>query len=164
MIIDNKDKLVAEKFANLLFLGLLAIVVVALYIFDLYKDPVWGRTGIMAVIVVSAVYLSHVLWGIIRNYHYFYFSDESAIKLVFRYYSLTPFFKQLRTIEIKKEDFYNSKVQTKASGLQEYLILFQKTPKGIAKYPGISISLLSKKNKESLLFALGKYQKQVNLN
>ena len=87
------------------------------------------------------------------KYTYFYFSNNGS-NLVFKFYSLQPFFGKARTIEIPKKNFMKSNIEASFFGKRDSLILFQKTPRGVAKYPPISLTLLNKKQKKELQKAL----------
>ncbi len=80
-------------------------------------------------------------------------------KLVFRYYSLAHFSKRLQAVEIKKATFYKFEFRKKLLGLQSYVILYQKVAQNIAKYPPISVSLLSKRQRNELVTSLTMFQK-----
>jgi hypothetical protein len=61
------------------------------------------------------------------------------------------------TIEIHKEDFVKFQINSSLFKMREYLIVYQKLKKGIAKYPPISITGLSKKDKAKLINQLSLY-------
>ena len=87
--------------------------------------------------------------------HYFYFSGQ-GFKLIFRYYSLSALFKKPNSVEIPKAEFIKYQYEKKMLGLRSYLVLYQQTQNGIAKYPPISISLLKKRETADLLKFLKK--------
>jgi hypothetical protein len=100
------------------------------------------------------------MWGIVRDHNYFYYTDQ-RLKLVFRYYSVASFISNPNSVEIKKTDFLKFEVEKKLLGLRKYLILYQKTPKGVAKYPPISISLLKKAEEKVLSDSLLKVKAEI---
>jgi len=68
--------------------------------------------------------------------------------------------KRQNSVEIRKEEFYKFAFEEKMFGLRKYLILYQITGKGIAKYQPISISLLNKNQKQDLSVSLTYFQKE----
>ena len=85
----------------------------------------------------------------LRDYHYIYFSDNGN-KIVFRFYSMQLFSGKKQTIEMYKKDFVKFQTSSLLFKMRDYLIVYQKLKKGIAKYPPISITGLSKKDKANL--------------
>ena len=61
------------------------------------------------------------------------------------------------TIEIHKKDFVKFQTNSSLFKMRDYLIIYQKLLKGIAKYPPISITGLSKKDKAKLITQLSLY-------
>ncbi|MDR1673337.1 MAG: hypothetical protein LBS09_07780 [Bacteroidales bacterium] len=83
------------------------------------------------------------------EYTYFYFSGNGK-NLIFRFYSMRNFYGKPKSIEIAKTNFYKYDVIFKFFNKKEMLVLYQKTPKGIAKYPPIPLTLLTKNQKTEL--------------
>jgi hypothetical protein len=141
MIIDNKRSVVGVKLRWRFFLLLLCILIVL----SLFRETFLGIDRIVYILSFTGFYCIYYLWGIIRDYHYFYCNDI-GIKLIFKYYSLAPFSKRLRSIEIDKNRFYKFNLEKKWMGLRLYLSLFQQSSGGIAKYPPISLGLVRRKD------------------
>ena len=99
--------------------------------------------------VLSVLFLVFYWFQYNMKYTYFYFSNNGK-NLVFKFYSMQLFFGKPRTIEISKNNFVKYDIEMSFFGKRESLILYQKTPKGVAKYPPISLTLLSKKQKQEL--------------
>lgn len=158
MIIDIKRITIGLQLRKLLFIVLLGIAIVLFYYMDIFRDGLFGITGSTWTIVLVSLYVVYYAWGIIRNYHYFFYNDMGG-KLVFRYYSLAPLSKRLHTVEIPKDRFYKFEIVKKLFGMQIYVILYQKTPQGIAKYPPVSISLIKNRQRNDLQASLLMFQK-----
>jgi hypothetical protein len=99
--------------------------------------------------VLSALFLLFYWYQYKMEYTYFYFSNSSN-NLVFKFYSLRNLYGKPKTIEIAKTNFVKYDIVTDFLGKKEALVLYQKTPKGIAKYPPISLTLLTPKQKTEL--------------
>ena len=80
-------------------------------------------------------------------------------RIVIRYYSLAPLSKRHQSIEIDKHLFQKYKIEKKLFGLQQYLILFQKASGGLAKYPSVSLGLLSAKERKQIIDSLEMFKK-----
>lgn len=93
-----------------------------------------------------------IIMGIFRfNYIVFYAGPD---KIRVRFKSLTPFNSPSNSVVIKIEDFHSYEIKTSLMGYKKVLILFQKTPSGLAKYPGIGFSALTDAEIEKIKKAL----------
>ncbi len=90
----------------------------------------------------------YVLLALSKPY-YFSFKDANE-KLVFRFYNAHPFFMKPRAIELNNKLLAKYEVKKKLWGLQKFIIIHQHTPKGIAKYPPISVSAVGPQQWEKL--------------
>ena len=160
MIIDIKRITIGLQLRKLLFIVLLGMAIVIFYYMDIFRDGLLGIAGSIWTILLVSLYVIYYVWGIIRNYNYFFYNDMGG-KLVFRYYSLAPLSKRLHSVEIPKESFYKFEIVKKFYGLQIYVILYQKTPQGIAKYPPVSISLIKNCQRSDMQASLLMFQKTI---
>ncbi len=158
MVIDKKSTIINLHLRKLLLIVLVSLAVVLLLYFDVFSKEFLGFEQKYLIFLLIILYLIYYFWGVVRDYHYFYYSDLSPSKLVFRFYSLAPLSKRQNSIEVRKDEFYKFAFTEKMFGLRQYLVLYQKTPKGIAKYKPISISLLKKSEKQDLSVALSYFQ------
>jgi hypothetical protein len=94
-----------------------------------------------------------MLFNTLRQFHYVYFSDAGE-RIVLRYFSMGAFIYKKHSIEIGKSEFIGYEMQKQLFGLREKLILKARTGKGLAKYPPVSITALTRKEKENLIQAL----------
>jgi hypothetical protein len=149
MIIDTKEEALTlrntKHFAVIVF-SVLIIITVFLAPFDqMVKGIIYGT--------LSCVFLAFYWFQYQMHYTYFYFSNNSK-NLVFRFYSLRFFSGKPKTIEIAKSSFVKYDIVTSFFNKKDSLVLYQKTTKGVAKYPPISLTLLGKKQKTELKRAL----------
>jgi hypothetical protein len=161
MILNNKRRTINFQLRRFLILFLTAtIIIVICYLnYFAYPDPFISRGKLIGIIVL--LFLLYYLSGILRNYNFFYFTDNGT-KLVFRYYSLRPMNKKQSAVEIEKLTFFDYKIEKIFFGFIKKLVLFQVIKDKIAKYPSISISLLSKKEISQLENSLKSYIKKMN--
>jgi len=103
--------------------------------------------------ILSVIFLIFYCFQYRMHYTYLYFSNNSK-NLVFRFYSLRNFYGKPKTIEISKSSFLKYDIVTSFFSKKDSLVLYQKTAKGVAKYPPISLTLLGKNQKTELKRAL----------
>ncbi|PLX01150.1 MAG: hypothetical protein C0594_14125 [Marinilabiliales bacterium] len=158
MEVDNRKTL--EKVKKTLFT--LPVVFVTLIVGIIFL-PIFDGTVLndyrthMAVGAGAGYFLIMIFYALKRK-NYIYLSDNSS-KIEMRFFSMQLFAKKRTAIEIPKTSFYKYDLQKKSIGLVEEVTLFQKTPKGVAKYPPVSITALTKKEREDFFAILNKYKK-----
>ena len=149
MIIDTKEEALTlrhtKSFAIIAFSVLIIVTVVFASFGQMLKNIIYGA--------LSIVFLVFYWFQYKMNYTYFYFSNNSK-NLVFKFYSLRFFSGKPKTIEISKSNFLKYDIVTSFFDKKDSLVLYQKTAKGVAKYPPISLTLLRKKQKTELKRAL----------
>lgn len=103
---------------------------------------VWKEMDIAALILGGVLILSIVAVQFVNLLYVSYSSEGDQV--VIRYYPIITFFgKEYNSVEFTKFAFQNAEV--KRTLLFSDLIISVKTKKGIAHYPEISLSALSKK-------------------
>ena len=156
-VIDNRKTALRVQKRRFLFIPVLTTLVVILWYVNPEYDVIFGLNRYIYIIGIIAAYLLFYFWGTIRGYQYFYYNDM-GIKLIFKYYSLSPMNKRQHSVEIHKSSFYSFDIEKKRFGLRMYLVLFQKMPTGIAKYPPISLGLLKKQDVDNIRNSLLLFQ------
>ena len=99
--------------------------------------------------ILIGVFVLIIIFNNFRDFYYIYFSDNGN-NIVFKFYSMRIFSGKKNTIEIHKKDFVKFETNSSLFKMRDYIIIYQKLKKGIAKYPPISITGLSKKDKTKL--------------
>ena len=149
MIIDTKDEASTfwktKTFVIIVYSVLVVITTVFIPVDKTFKII---TCGVLSVIILGLYWLQYKM-----EYNYFYFSNNNK-NLVFKFYSLRNFYGKPKTIEISKISFLKCDIMTSFFNKKESLVLYQKTSKGVAKYPSISLTLLSKNQKTELKRAL----------
>ncbi len=156
MILDNKSSIIRIKQSGLIYTLLFVVfIMVLLYI---KKDPFinLGFSKTIVTIISSTLYAYFIVSRYIKNYNYFAF-QETEQKLIFRYYSLRPFNKTRKTIEIEKDKFAGCRIAYSKMKVKQHLILYKKSAEGLRQYPKISVSAVSKKNLLTLTKILNKF-------
>jgi hypothetical protein len=155
MIIDTQKKAISIQLQKLVFLFILVIFIILLFTTNILINPVFGITREMVAMAAVCLYILGYIFSYLRNINYLYFNNNSS-KLIIRYYSLKPLSSEQNSLELNKTDFQKFEMIDKLWGLQKYLIVYQRTSQGIAKYPPISISILKKTDRDKLVRELSR--------
>ena len=156
MIIENSKTAIKIRlrtfFATVIVVALIAII----YTTRILINPIWGLNKSQWSFIIVGVFVLLLILNNFRDFQYIYFSDNGN-KIVFKFYSMKIFSGKKHTIEIHKKDFVKFQTSSLLFKIRDYLIIYQKLNKGIAKYPPISITGLSKKDKIKLKNQLSLY-------
>jgi hypothetical protein len=163
MIIDNQKNLIRIRtqffFIGFSFITLLTISIMSdFFILNLFVFERW-----IYVIFFIVVFGLILIYRNYMNYNYIYFNDESA-KIIFRYHRIKMFERSYKSIEISKNTFINFEEKIFFFNQRHDIILHQRTNKGIAKYPSVSITALDKMQKKELIVSLNKIIATSNRN
>lgn len=145
MIIDNK--LTSSKATLAYWIFALLIVILFVWAFAITTSNLYFFLGLG--ILALSLYIVLAL----SKPHYFAFKD-SGDKLTFRFYNTHPFFMKPQAIEIHKKLLAKYEMKKSLGGLRKEIILHQKTPKGVATYPPISVRALGPQQWQKLDKAL----------
>jgi len=152
MTLSNQNRAAHIK----LFYYIVTFLYLSLTVLTVYLNPVY-----MTPILISLFVIFVVLVGInLTRENNFIIYKETDDKIIMRYYPLHPFHDKFKSIEISKQTFSHFELEKRNLGLREDLYLFQMSAKGLAKYPGISLSALSKEQRSEVLESLSKYSKK----
>ncbi|NLA25449.1 MAG: hypothetical protein GX879_10835 [Bacteroidales bacterium] len=146
MIINNKEKATRIKMG----LMLVTILYTALIVFSLIYS--WSKNHEVE-IIGTIVFVIVAIFFFMRKYMYIIYNVDSG-RIIFRYVPLHPFSPQNSSIEIPVRDFVKYELKKSSFGLRESIILYVKTPNGIAKYKPVSITSLSKEERQDLINSL----------
>ncbi|MEE4198585.1 MAG: hypothetical protein V2I54_13180 [Bacteroidales bacterium] len=153
MQFDNKYKVLNLNKRRYIILLFFASVIGLLIFSNLFNEPVWGIDKTTAVIIAISLYMVYITIIYILNYHYIIYSDEGD-KISLKFVSLRPFDNKRNVIEIPKKRYNGYKVSRSFFNLKEELILSIHTDKGAARYPPVSITALTPKQKKMLFNSL----------
>ncbi len=103
---------------------------------------------------MSIVFFILYIFLFLRDYNYFFYSDDDKKKIVIRFFGLRNVFKiKRKSYEIHKVKINNYKIEKKS--LKKEIIFFQKTENEIFEYPAVNISILSSEE-------INKMEKSIN--
>lgn len=134
-----------------------APLVLVFFFSNFFDDPFVGLQRAHLIIIVTLLYLAVIVYHHLLNPYFIFYTDHGD-KLVFRYYPIRAFNQKKNSIIIPKDKF--AKYRTEKTFLGEKLHLYQQNRKGMAKYPPISLSGLSSKDREDLKSSLNQYLKK----
>ncbi|MDR2036455.1 MAG: hypothetical protein LBQ60_00880 [Bacteroidales bacterium] len=149
MVIDTKEEASTlwrtKTFVIIIFVLFIAAILFLINTSTVVKTLILGG--------LSLIFLILYWFQFKMEYTYLYFSNSHK-NLLFRFYSLRNLYGKPKTIEISKFTFHKYEIITSFFNKKDMLVLYQKTPKGVAKYPPISLTLLTKNQKTDLKRAL----------
>lgn len=146
MTINNQNRAAWIKlFYYVLVFLYLAVSIILIY---LKVEPIYPIFGAISVFVFFIIAIS-----LLFNLNYIIY-QESEEKIILRYYPLHPFHHKFKSIEIPKKSLSHFDLNQKLFGLRPEVTLYQQTDRGLAKYPKVSISALSKSDKVKMIDSL----------
>jgi hypothetical protein len=160
MTFDNSKTIISIRIklfgATVVLLTYLALA----YVAKLIKFPLLGLSDTSWTIILIGIWVILALIPISLNYQYISYSDEGEF-LIFRYFTAGIVGGKKNSVEINKTTFSGYNKETRFFGLIESITLFQKFQQGVAKYPPVYISALSRIEKDKVIKSLNTYSPQV---
>ena len=153
MIITNQKQAVNLRIRKSIALLGLIISIGLIYFANILPHSTFGLSRNEIAILIFTMFLLFFIFHFIRNHNYIYFSDTGN-KLILRYFSLRPLEDKKNSIEISKNQLYKYEIKRSMLGLNKSVILYSRTPGGIAKYPPVSITALTNSDERKILESL----------
>lgn len=123
---------------------------------DFYTDYLFPLPGHYYSIFFVVLFITYMIYRGNLRYHFISFSDEGG-KIVIRFYRFGGITQKYRSYEIVKSMLYSYEIHYHFFGKRPELVIFQKTSKGIAKYPPIPITALTPEQLSALTQILSMY-------
>ncbi|MDO9580128.1 MAG: hypothetical protein Q7J06_06115, partial [Bacteroidales bacterium] len=153
---DNSKTIISLRIklfgATIVFLA----YVVLTYVAKMIKYPLWGMSDTAWTVILVGIYLFIAFLPMYLNYQFIFFSDEGEV-IVFRYFTAGIVGGKKNSVKINKKSFSGYKIESRFFGLIQSITLSQQFKEGVAKYPPIYISALSREEKAKII-------KSLNLN
>jgi hypothetical protein len=146
MAIDNKLNAGKIKILYLVVPFVFTIFIATTIYFEFFESYRY-------LIIVAILFVLIVLILSNLKFRYILF-DIKDNKILLRYHGLGPVGANFKSIEFPAKNLAKFELQDAFWGFRKELILFQQTKKGLAKYPGVSLSAMSAKDREKLLAVL----------
>jgi hypothetical protein len=123
------------------------------------KYPLLGMNDTAWTLILVALWLLVALIPLFLNYQFISYSDEGE-NIIFRYFTAGIVGGKKNSVEINKMSFSGYNIETKFFGLIQSITLFQKFNEGVAKYPPVYISALTREERVKVLRSLNLYAPQ----
>jgi hypothetical protein len=153
MVIDIQRTILRKNLRAFILAIIFILLILVLLLTYLYENQFFGLTNYHLAIIIAGFYVLYMLFNALRQYYYVYFSDDHD-KVILRYFPTGVFTHRKNSIEIPKRDFAGYEKKRWLFGYREKIILKVHTSRGTAKYPPVSLSALSRKEKGNLYQAL----------
>jgi hypothetical protein len=153
MTFDNSKTIISLR---LKFLGatiLMLTYIVLTYVAKLIKYPLFGMSDSAWTLILVSVYIIIVFLPMFLNYQFISYSDEGE-KIVLRHFSTGMVGGRKNSIEIDKKAFSGYEAESRFFGLIQSITLFQKFKEGVAKYPPVYVSALTREERAKIARSL----------
>lgn len=156
MTFDNSRTIISLRIklfgATVVLLAYLALT----YVAKLIKYPFLGMSDTTWTLILVGVWFLLAFMPMFLNYQFIFFSDDGE-KIVFRYFTAGLVGGRKNSVEIDKKSFSDYKIESRFFGLIQSVTLFQKFQEGVAKYPPVYISALSREERAKVIKSLNLY-------
>jgi hypothetical protein len=156
MTLDNSKTIISIRIklfaATVVLLAYLALA----YVAKLIKFPLLGMNDSSWTVILILIWLILAFIPMVLNYQFISYSDEEDL-IIFRYFPAGIVGGKKNSVEINKTTFSGFKIETRFFGLIQSIVLLQKVQGGVAKYPPVYISALSRKEKAKVIKSLNLY-------
>ena len=105
--------------------------------------------GFILVLIISVYYFG--------GYNYIEIEVEKKTGLNFRYYNLFPIGRKFKLYQIPIKNLDRFEIRNYFGGFFSFIYLYEKSRKGIARYPGIGLSAVPKSRQKYISSYLEKF-------
>lgn len=156
MTLDNSKTIISLRIklfgATIVFIAYFILA----YAAKIIKFPLLGMGETFWIILLTAIYAFLAFLPMILNYQFVFFSDDTD-KIIFRYFTSGIVGGKKNAVEIDKRSFGGYSTETRFFGLVHSITLSHKFREGVAKYPPVYISALSKEERAKVFKTLNLY-------
>ena len=156
MKLDNSKTIISSRIKLFAVTVLFLAYIILSYVAKSLKLTLFGWSDTVWTIIFAAIWVFIAFLPMILKHQYVSYSDDDEL-IVFRYFSSGIFGGRKNYIEIEKKTFAGYEAKKQLIGLSLSITLYQNFETGIAKYPPIYISALSKKERAKIFRSLNQY-------
>jgi len=160
MTFDNSKTIINIRIgffgATITLLAYLAMT----YVAKLIKFPILGMSDTVWTLILVGIWFFLTFMPMFLSYQFVFFSDDGE-KIIFRYFTAGFVGGKKNSVEIDKKSFSGYKIETRLFGLIQNITLFQNFQEGVAKYPPIYISALTREERSKIIKSLTLYAPSV---
>ncbi len=157
MTIDTQQKVIAiqlRRFLTMIFF-ILVFLVVMFFLDD--DEKYLGMKKKYLLITLTGLYLVSLIIELFIGYKYIFFNDDTN-KIILRYFSLGYINRQKQSIEIPKGELSGYEIENSFFGMKKKIVLIRTVKTKEARYPAVSLTILSKKQIDQLVTTLDRYR------
>jgi hypothetical protein len=156
MTFDNSKTIISFRIKLFAVTVILLAYLAMAYVIKLIKFPLLGMSDVVWTVILTAIWVLLALLPMILNYQYISYSDDGDF-IIIRYFNAGIVGGKKNSVEINKLSFAGYKIETRFFGLIESITLFQRFQEGVAKYPPVYISALTREEKAKVIKSLNLY-------
>ena len=157
MTLHNGKKIVALRLLSLITTVLFVIYILLAYFAKVFYHTISSNTLDLITVIISVLYLTSVLWPVIFQYKYIFFSDDGN-SIILRWYSVGLISGESKSIEIPKNVFAGYEINKKNFGFYKYIVLYQTFQNRRAGYPPVTITALGIQQIKKITDSLDSYK------
>jgi hypothetical protein len=158
MVLQNHKTAIMVRFRTFVLTIIFVCLIIVIYTTRLLDAPLFGLHKNYITAILAGIFILILLIQYFLNLSFISYSDEGP-NLILRYYSLRILSSKKNSIEIPKNEFVRFEVIKTSLGLKRELYLYQRVRSGIAKYPPIPITSLTKDERTAIHNSLSRYVK-----
>ena len=160
MTFDNSKTIINLRIgffgATVILLAYLALT----YVAKLIKFPILGMSDTVCTLILVGIWFMLTFTPMFLSYQFVFFSDDGE-KIIFRYFTAGFVGGKKNSVEIDKKSFSGYSIENSLIGLIQKITLLQKFQEGVAKYPPVYISALSREERAKVIKSLNLYSSPV---
>jgi hypothetical protein len=153
MTFDNSKTIISLRIKLFVATVVLLAYLAMAYVIRMIKFPLLGIDDTIWTLVLVVIWVILAFMPMVLNYQYIRYSDDGD-HIIFRYFTSGIVGGKKNSVEIKKISFAGYKTETRFFGMIQSIILYQKFKEGVATYPPVYISALSRKEKDKIFKSL----------
>jgi hypothetical protein len=153
MTLNNSKTIISLRIRIFIATVLLLGYIVLAYFAKIIKFPLLGMNDTPWMVILVSIYLVLAFYPMVLNYQYIYYSDDGD-HIIFRYFNAGIIGGKKNSVEISKSCFAGYRKESTFFGLIVSVTLYQQIAEGVAKYPPVYISILSRKERARVLNSL----------
>lgn len=156
MTFDNSKTIISLRLKLFGATVIILAYIVLTYIAKMIKYPLFGMSDTAWTLILIGIYFAYALLPMVLQYQYINYSDEGE-NIIIRYFTSGIIGGRKNSIEINKKGFSGYKTERRFFGLIQSITFYQKFREGVAKYPPVYLSALTKEEKSKLFRSLNQY-------
>lgn len=153
MTFDNGKTIIMLKLRALVYTVLFFLYLLVALFAKVIHFPVAGLSKNTLTLIIVGIYIILSFYPLLLKYRYIYFSNAGEA-IIIRFYSVGIFTAAKHSVEISKQSYAGFEKGRTLLGLVKFVILKQKIREGVAKYPPVYITSLTRSEREKLFSGL----------